>query len=200
MTNILFEVTAIILLIIANGIFAMSEMAIVAARKSRLRDWAERGNTGANAALNLAENPNQFFSTVQIGITLVGILAGAFGGRTLAHEITPYLNRMPLISAYSDAVAVAIVVICITYFSVVLGELVPKRIALRHPEGISRLMARPMRVLSTLAGPIVWLLSISTDAIFKLLGSRPTTEPPVTEEEIKNSVQKGVPAGVFEDY
>ena len=126
MTNILFEVTAIILLIIANGIFAMSEMAIVAARKSRLKDWVERGNTGAKAALELADNPNQFFSTVQIGITLVGILAGAFGGRTLAHEITPYLSQIPVIGAYSDALALAIVVMCITYVSVVLGELVPK--------------------------------------------------------------------------
>jgi putative hemolysin len=134
---------------------------------------------------------------VQIGITLVGILAGAFGGRTLAHEIIPHLNRMPLISAYSAAVAVAIVVICITYFSVVLGELVPKRIALRHPEGISRMMESPMRVLSK---PIVWLLSVLTDAIFKLLGGPTTFEPPMTEEEIKNSVQQGVPAGVFEDY
>lgn len=198
MTNILFEVTAIILLIIANGIFAMSEMAIVAARKSRLRDWPERGNTGAKAALELADNPNQFFSTVQIGITLVGILAGAFGGRTLAHEITPYLSRIPLIAAYSDALAVAIVVLCITYVSVVLGELVPKRIALRHPEGIARLMASPMRVLSTLAGPVVWLLSVSTDGMFKLLGSQQTTVPPVTEEEIKTLVQQGAQAGVFE--
>ena len=193
----MFEITAIIALIFANGIFAMSEFAVVAARKSRLQDWAER-DSRAKAALELANNPNQFFSTVQIGITLVGILAGAFGGRTLANELAPYLRDRAIVGPYSDAVAVAIVVICITYFSVVLGELVPKRIALGHAEGIARLIARPMQVLSALSGPIVWLLTVSTDTIFRAIGSRPAAEPPVTEEEIKRLVQQGAQAGVFE--
>lgn len=135
---------------------------------------------------------------MQIGITLVGILAGAFGGRTLAHELAPYISDVAIVGPYSNAVALAIVVICITYFSVVLGELVPKRIALGHAEAIARLIARPMRVLSALSGPIVWLLTVSTDTIFKIIGSRPTLEPPVTEEEIKRLVQQGAQAGVFE--
>jgi putative hemolysin len=134
---------------------------------------------------------------VQIGSTLVGILAGAFGGRTLANELAPYVSD-GIFGPYSDAVAVAIVVICITYLSVVLGELVPKRIALGHAEAIARLIARPMRVLSAVSRPIVWLLTVSTDTIFKVIGSRPAVEPPVTEEEIKRLVQQGAQAGVFE--
>jgi putative hemolysin len=197
MTDIMFEIAAIIALIIANGLFAMSELAVVAARKSRLQDWAER-DSRAKAALELANNPNQFFSTVQIGITLVGILAGAFGGRTLANELASYLRDSAIIGPYSDLVAVAIVVICITYFSVVLGELVPKRIALGHAEAIARLIARPMGVLSAIAAPMVWLLTASTDTIFKAIGSRAAPEPPVTEEEIKRLVQQGAQAGVFE--
>src|SRR5687768_10920166 len=147
MSNVVFEIIVIILLIVANGLFAMSELAIVAARKSRLQDWAENGNARAKSALELAENPNQFFSTVQIGITLVGILAGAFGGRTLASELSTYLAGIPAIEPYSSTIALGAVVICITYFSVVLGELVPKRIALTHAETIASFMAGPMRLL-----------------------------------------------------
>src|ERR671923_2692948 len=127
MTNIGFEILVIILLIMANGLFAMSEIAVVAARKSRLQHRAEKGDAKAKAALELANQPNQFLSTVQIGITLVGILAGAFGGRTLANEITRYLNTIPILSHYSESIALGAVVICITYLSVVFGELVPKR-------------------------------------------------------------------------
>src|SRR5919106_5580538 len=129
MTSIGFEILFIMLLIMANGIFAMSEIALVAARKSRLQDRAEKGDHKAKAALELANQPNQFLSTVQIGITLVGILAGAFGGRNLANEIARYLNTIPVLSHYSQAIALGIIVMCITYLSVVIGELVPKRIA-----------------------------------------------------------------------
>jgi putative hemolysin len=198
MKNVEFELFAIFLLILANGVFAMSEIALVAARKSRLQAWAEKGNAKARAAVELAKDPNQFFSTVQIGITLVGILAGAFGGRTLARGLASYLAGVPALQAYSDAIAVGIVVAGITYFSVVFGELIPKRIALSHPETIAMLMAKPMRLLSRLSSPLVWLLTASTDLIFKLLGRRPPPESPVTDEEIKSLVQKGTAAGVFE--
>src|SRR5688500_18119599 len=198
MTTVAFESIVIIFLIIANGLFAMSELAIVAARKSRLRDWAEKGSASARSALELAENPNQFFSTVQIGITLVGILAGAFGGRTLASELSRYLARIPVLEPYSESIALGIVVIGITYLSVVVGELVPKRIALSHAERIVTFMAGPMRLLSAISSPIVRLLTVSTDAIFRLVGSRPPLEPPVTEEEIKTLIQQGTAAGVFE--
>ena len=199
MSNVVFEIVVIILLIVANGLFAMSELAIVAARKSRLQDWAENGNARAKSALELAENPNQFFSTVQIGITLVGILAGAFGGRTLASELSAYLSEIPAIQPYSTTIALGTVVICITYLSVVLGELVPKRIALRHAERIATLMAGPMRLLSALSSPVVRLLTASTDAIFRLIGSPPSQEPPVTEEEIRRLIEQGTAAGVFEE-
>ena len=199
MTTIAFESIVIIFLIIANGLFAMSELAIVAARKSRLRDWAEKGSASARAALELAENPNRFFSTVQIGITLVGILAGAFGGRTLASELSIHLAGIPAIEPYSRTIALGAVVICITYFSVVIGELVPKRIALSHAERIATVMAGPMRLLSAISSPIVRLLTASTDAIFRLVGSAPSQEPPVTEEEIRRLIQQGTAAGVFEE-
>ena len=199
MTNVVFEIVVIILLIVANGLFAMSELAIVAARKSRLQDWAENGNARAKSALELAENPNRFFSTVQIGITLVGILAGAFGGRTLASELSTYLSEIPAIQPYSSTIALGTVVICITYLSVVLGELVPKRIALRHAERIATWMAGPMRLLSAISSPVVRLLTASTDAIFRLIGSPPSQEPPVTEEEIRRLIEQGTAAGVFEE-
>jgi putative hemolysin len=199
MSNVVFEIVVIILLIVANGLFAMSELAIVAARKSRLQDWAENGNARARSALELAQNPNQFFSTVQIGITLVGILAGAFGGRTLASELSTYLSEIPAIRPYSTTIALGTVVICITYLSVVLGELVPKRIALSHAERIATLMAGPMRLLSAISSPVVRLLTASTDAIFRLLGSPPSQEPPVTEEEIRRLIEQGTAAGVFEE-
>src|SRR5918992_3913096 len=198
MTNIAFEIIVIALLIIANGLFAMSELALVAARKSRLQDWAEKGNPRAKSALELAENPNQFFSTVQIGITLVGILAGAFGGRTLASELSTYVARVPAMQPYSQPIALGIVVIGITYLSVVVGELVPKRIALSHAESIATSMAGPMRLLSAISSPVVRLLTASTDALFRLLGSRTPQEPPVTEEEIRRLIQQGTAAGVFE--
>ncbi|TMP92346.1 MAG: HlyC/CorC family transporter, partial [Verrucomicrobia bacterium] len=198
MTDIGLEMALIMLLIIGNGVFAMSEIAIVAARKSRLQDWAGKGDAKAKRALELANQPNQFLSTVQIGITLVGILAGAFGGRSLADEIARYLSTVPVIQAYSDAIALGVVVICITYLSVVIGELVPKRIALGHPEKIATFMAGPMQMLSAISSPVVRLLSVSTDALFRLLGSRPVKEAPVTEEEVKTLIQQGTAAGVFE--
>jgi putative hemolysin len=138
-----FEIVVVALVILANGLFAMSEMAVVTSRKSRLQDWARRGNTRAKLALELAQNPSRFLPAVQIGITLVGIFTGAFGGRTIADRVATYLTTVPWIEPYSDAVALVIVVVAITYFFLVIGELVPKRLALRHPEAISSLVALP---------------------------------------------------------
>jgi putative hemolysin len=197
MINVGFEIFVIGLLILANGIFAMSEMALIAARKSRLQDMAEKGDIKAKSALELANQPNQFLSTVQIGITLVGILAGAFAGRTVADKLAVYLSAIPALKFYSEPIALGLVVICITYLSVVIGELLPKRIALRYPEKIAIFMVPLMRMLSAIAAPVVRLLTMSTDAIFKLLGKQPTPEPPVTEEEVKILIEQGTAAGVF---
>jgi putative hemolysin len=199
MSEIGVEIVVIFLLIVANGVFAMSEMAVVTARKSRLQDWANRGDARARAALELANAPNRFLSAVQIGITLIGILAGAFGGRTLAEPIAEYFRAVPGLEPYSRAIGLSVVVMTITYFSLVVGELVPKRFALRHPESIAAFIAGPMRVVAKIAAPMVHLLSLSTDAVFRLFGGTPMQEPPVTQEEIKTLVQKGTEAGVFEE-
>jgi putative hemolysin len=193
------EIVIVFLLILANGVFAMSEMAVVTARKSRLLEWANKGNASARAAVELASAPNRFLSAVQIGITLIGIVAGAFGGTTLAGRLAQYFNTIPGIAPYSRTLGLVIVVLIITYFSLVVGELVPKRLALRHPDNIATFVARPMRWISRLAAPLVYLLNVSTDAIFRIFGKHSVQEPPVTEEEIKTLVQKGTEAGVFEE-
>ena len=194
-----FEIVVVALLILANGLFAMSEMAVVTSRKSRLQDWARRGNPRAKLALELANAPNRILSAVQVGITLIGILTGAFGGRTIANWLAAQLESIPVVAAYSGAVSVAIVVIAITYFSLVFGELVPKRLALRHPEGIATFVAVPLSIFSKLSTPMVYLLTISTDAVSRLFGKQKLQEPPVTEEEINILIQQGTEAGVFEE-
>jgi len=194
-----FEVIAIFLLLIANGIFAMSEIALVTARKSRLQDLASKGMANARAALELANAPNQFLSTVQIGITLVGILAGAFGGRTLTEWIAARLSAVPVIGPYSHALGLGIVVLGITYLSVIIGELVPKRLALSNPEGIAMFIAAPMRLVLKACGPAVHFLSLSTDLVFRLFGKRFEEQSPVSEEEIRTLVRQGAVAGVFHE-
>jgi putative hemolysin len=199
MTVIVFESLFIILLVFANGLFAMSEMAVVSSRKTRLQQLAGTGNSRARDALVLANNPDRFLSTVQIGITLVGVLAGAFGGATIAEQIGFRLSDVPALAQYGEAIGVGIVVLAITYLSLIFGELVPKRLALNNPERIASLIARPMGVLSVLASPFVRLLSFSTGAVIKLLRIRSSTEPPVTEEEIRFLIEQGTQAGVFEE-
>ena len=193
------EIVIIFLLILANGLFAMSEIAVITARKSRLQDWANKGNTKAKVALEIAGSPNQFLSTIQIGITLIGILAGAFAGRTIATRLSTALNAVPGMEPYSEAAGLAVVVIAITYFSLIIGELVPKRVALGYPEGIATVVAVPMRVLSAVSAPAVWMLSVSTEGILGMLGGRSSKEPPVTEEEIKALIRQGTKAGIFEE-
>ena len=173
MNNFFLEILIVFLLIIANSIFAMAEIAIVSARKARLQQLADEGNRQAQTALELANNPNQFLSTTQIGMTLVGILAGAFGGTTIAEVIAVPVKAIPLLAPYSGAISIGIVVVTLTYFSLIIGELVPKRIALNNAERIASLVAAPMRTLSLLASPLVKLLSFSTDLVIRLLGVTP---------------------------
>jgi putative hemolysin len=193
------ELFLILALLLANGVFAMSEMAIVSARKVRLRQRAETGDPNARKALELAEHPSRFLSTVQVGITLIGILAGAYGGATVAEQLAVYVERVPALVEYADEIAFAAVVAGVTFLSLVIGELVPKRIALLHPEAIARVVARPMHLLSVVATPIVNVLTASTDAILLVLGVRKTQQPPVTEEDISALIEEGTAAGVFEE-
>ncbi|NJL40301.1 MAG: HlyC/CorC family transporter [Leptolyngbyaceae cyanobacterium RM2_2_4] len=199
MSSVTTEILIILLLVIANGVFAMSEIAVVSARKARLQELAEDGDAKAQAALELANSPNRFLSTVQVGITLIGILAGAFGGATLAGRLAPYIELVPVLRNYSQAIAFGLVVAIITYLSIIIGELVPKRLALASPEKIASLVAIPMQWLSKIAYPIVYLLTSSTDSILRLLGSGGASdEPLVTEEEIKVLIRQGAEAGTFE--
>jgi putative hemolysin len=178
----------------------MSEIAIVSARKIRLQQRADAGSTRARAALNLAMNPTHFLSTIQIGITLIGILAGAFAGATIAKELEGFFSKLPIpwLSAYSEALSVGLVVLVITYLSLILGELAPKQIGLNNPEGIAASIAPVMRVLSRLTAPVVHLLSSSTNLVLRGLGIRPSSEPEVTEEEIKLLIEQGTEGGIFE--
>jgi magnesium and cobalt exporter, CNNM family len=198
MSPVFVEIVIILVLILANGVFAMAETAFVSSRKSRLQQRANAGDSRARAALELANAPNQFLSTVQLGITLIGILAGAFGGATIADALAVYLRTLPWLAPYSQTVAFALVVACITYLSLVIGELVPKRLALNNPERIAASLVGPMRVLSALAAPFVHMLSLSTDAVLRLLRLRPPAEPPITEEEINVLIEEGRQAGTFE--
>ncbi|MEH2396499.1 hemolysin family protein [Nostoc sp.] len=199
MSSITFEILIILVLIIANGVFSMSEMAIVSARKVRLHQLANQGDPKAKAALKLAESPNHFLSTVQVGISLIGILTGAFGGATIANRVAVYVKRVPLLAPYSDPLSFGIVVLIITYFSLIVGELVPKRLALNNPERIASIVAIPMQALAAIASPVVYLLSASTDLILRVLGITASTEPQVTEEEIKILIEQGTEAGTFEE-
>ena len=192
------EFLFLLLLILVNGLFAMSEIAVVSSRKTRLQQWAEEGKARAGVALELASEPGHFLAAIQVGITLIGILSGAFGEATVAASLAGRIAQVPVLAPYSATIALAIIVSAITILSVILGELVPKRIALRNPEGIAVMVARPMRLLSKVAYPLVRFLSIMTESVLKLLGLRPTQTPPVTEEEIKVMMEQGAEAGVFD--
>lgn len=192
------EITIILVLIVLNGIFAMAEFALVSSKKTRLQQRADHGDAGAAAALELMNEPSSFLSTVQIGITLVGIFAGAFGGATVAREVGAWFFHFPLLSPYSDLLGITMVVIVITYLTVVFGELVPKRIALTNAETLASAVARPMRLLSIIGAPLVFIFSRSTDVILRILRIHDAAEPPVTEDEIKILLAQGTEAGVFE--
>lgn len=188
-----------IVLILINGLFSLSEMAVVSARKVRLQQRAEEGSKGARTALNLAAQPTRFLSTVQIGMTLIGILSGALGGATIAEALEAYFAQYPALQPYSKAIGVGIVVTVITYFSLVIGELVPKRLALNNAERIAASVAPIMQFVATIARPFVNLLSASTELVVRLLGIKPASEPTITEEEVKILIEQGRATGVFED-
>jgi putative hemolysin len=191
------EIFILLFLFLLNGLFAMSEIAIVSARKIRLQQAAADGSASAQVALRLASQPSQFLSTIQVGITLIGILSGAYGEAALSGRLEDYLKQFPEIAPYSRGLSLAVVVAGITYFSLIVGELVPKRLALQRPEQIATAMARPMRALSLATYPVVRILSFSTDLILRLMGARHSEEPLVTEREIKAMIHQGTEAGVF---
>jgi putative hemolysin len=192
------EILIIILLTVFNGALAMAEAAILAARKTRLQQLADEGNVRAKVTLEMAKDPNRFLSTIQIGITLVGVLAGAFGGITIAENIAFQLDKIPALEPYSETIGVLAVVLFTTYLSLVIGELVPKRLALQNPERIAMMSAPWMARLSALTGPVVRLLGVSTDAVLRLTGVRASNDPPTSEEEIRVLIRQGVQAGVFD--
>ena len=199
MENIGFEVTLILVLVVANGIFSMAELAVVSSRKARLRQRAEEGHRGADVAVELANNPHDFLSTVQVGITMIGTLAGAFGGATIAEKLAVSLKSYPAVAEHAESIAITVVVLIISYLSLILGELVPKNLALSNPEGIACWMAPPMRFLSRLGAPFVRFLTFSTKMVMKLIPVRANTEAPVTEEEIKVLIAQGTEHGTFEE-
>jgi putative hemolysin len=193
------EILILVLLLAFNFFLAMSEIAVISARRVRLEQSAQRGNRGARAALALMDAPTRFLSTVQSGMTLVGIVAGALGEAVFADDIATLLDRIPALARHSHAIATVIVVLAITYLTLVIGELVPKRLALNSPERIASFVAAPMRVLSIITSPFVHLLSASTDLVLRLFPRKVAGEELVTEEEIRSLVAKGAAAGLFHE-
>ncbi len=193
------QIIVIFLLIVVNGLLALSELAIVSSRTSRLQQRVDANRRGAKAALELAENPNRFLSTVQVGITLIGVVNGVFGGAALAAPLGETLARIPWIGRYSDGISVFAVVAVITYLSLIIGELVPKRLAIQQPENVACLVAGPMKMLSRIAAPAVTLLGVSSDLVLRLMGAKAPSEPAITEEEIYLLLKQGAEAGIFHD-
>jgi putative hemolysin len=193
------EIAILIFLVLLNGVFAMSELAIVSAKKPRLKASADRGNKGAKAALKLLDDPSRMLSTVQIGITLIGVIAGAYGATAIADDLAPVIrSNLPSLSEWADDIAFGIVIVLTTYLSLVLGELVPKRIAMSAPEAIAGAVAPGMSILATVSGPVVWLLKGSTEGLLRLLGLHRTKQSDVTEEEIHSLIDEGHSAGLIE--
>jgi putative hemolysin len=191
------EIVVLLVLIVLNGLLAMSELAVVSSRRARLERMAASGDRGARAALRLVADPGRFLSSVQIGITLVGIFAGAFGGATVAARIGRWLNGFPGVAPNGEEIAFVLTVVAVTYLTLIVGELVPKHIALANPERIAARIARPMQILARVAGPAVWLLKISTESVLALLGLKDVRRQPITEEELKSMIAEGTRAGVF---
>ena len=190
---------AVVLLLIAlNGVLSMSELAIVSARPSRLQQRSRDGSTGAGVALELAEDPGKFLSSVQIGITLIGIVNGAYGGARLSGPFAELLAKIPGLAPYSEQISAISVVAIITYLSLIIGELVPKQLALQRAETIAATMAPAMKILATFSAPVVWLLSVSSDFVLRLIRARHSDEPAVTEEEVRILLSQATEAGIFE--
>ena len=193
------DVFLLLLLILLNGVLAMSEIAIVSSRKSRLQKLADDGSPGAETALALANEPSGFLSTIQVGITTVGILSGAIGENALATPLAAWLSEVPFLAPHARALSLIVVVVLLTYFSVVVGELVPKRLGLLAPEKIASLIAAPMNWMARMTRPLVWLLSSSSSVVLQLVGAKSREEPPVTNDEINVLMEQGAEAGVFHE-
>ncbi|MGB8214160.1 MAG: hemolysin family protein [Anaerolineales bacterium] len=197
--NIGLEILIIFLLLLLNGFFALSETSILAARKARLQQRVNDGDANARQALHLAENPNRFLPTVQIGITLIGVLTGAVGGAVFSDSLAALMDKVPALVPYARSASLAIVVILITFFSMLIGELVPKRLALHDPEKVASGIAGIIGFIAALFSPVVWLLEKSCDLVLRMLGVQPSQEPPVTEEELLVQLDEGTQAGVFKE-
>lgn len=193
------DIVLLLLLILLNGILAMSEIAVVSSRKSRLQKLADDGAPGAKTALELSNEPSAFLSAIQVGITTVGILSGAIGENALADPLGEWLSAVPFLQPYARGLALSFVVVVLTYFSVVVGELVPKRLGLLAPETVAAMIASPMTLLARVTRPLVWLLSSSSSLILKVIGAKPGTEAPVSNDEINVLMEQGAEAGVFHE-
>jgi putative hemolysin len=193
------EILIILFLIILNGVFSMSEIALISARKNRLENAAKKGNKSAQTALDLANAPNKFLSTVQIGITLIGILTGIFSSNKITSDVQIFISQFESLMPFANTISVVIVVVVLTFFSLVLGELLPKRIGLNHPEAIAKAVAYPMKLVSIITAPFIWLLTISTEFLLKILMIKPSADGKVTEEEIKAIIKEGTEGGEVQE-
>ena len=193
------EIVIILFLIILNGLFSMSEIALISARKNRLESAAKKGNKSAQVALELANAPNKFLSTVQIGITLIGILTGIYSGDKVTSDVQLFVSSFDSLKPFAATISVVIVVVILTFFSLVLGELLPKRIGLNYPEMIAKKVAMPMKVVSVITAPFIWLLTNSTEFLMNVLQIRPNTDGKVTEEEIKAIIKEGTEGGEVQE-
>lgn len=193
------EILIIFLLILINGIFSMSEIALVSSRKFKLESAAKKGNKNAELALKFSNSPNTFLSTVQIGITLIGILTGIYSGEQITEDVRDFVIKVPFLVEYSNSISVAIVLIILTFFSIVFGELIPKRIGLTYPETISILVAKPMSIISTITKPFIWLLAKTNDFFLGLFGVKEKKEGNISEEEIKSIIQDSTDSGEIQE-
>jgi putative hemolysin len=193
------EILIIIGLVLLNGIFSMSEMSLVSSRKFKLENAKKKGSKGAKTALELSDNPTKFLSTVQIGITLIGILLGVYSGENLTNDVSNYLGQFDLIKDYAHNISTGLTVVFVTYLSIVLGELLPKRIAMTFPEAIAIVLAQPMKILSIITSPFVWLLTTTNDILLKIMGIKKTTDSKVSEEEIKSIIKESAEGGEIQD-
>src|SRR5664279_6244915 len=195
----MFSLIILFCLIFLNGLFVMAEIALVSARKSKLEDMASKGDVKAKAALNLTENPELFLSTAQIGITLIAILTGFYSGEKFTENLRPYIEKVPYLHRYAGSIATALIVIFVTFLSILFGELIPKRIGLLKAERIARIVAGPMKVFSRIGYPIVALLNWLSNLFFILFAIKPSPEGNVTEDEIKAIINEGTEQGTIEE-
>jgi putative hemolysin len=193
------EILIILALVLLNGMFSMSEMSLVSSRKFKLESSKKKGSTGAKAALELSENPTKFLSTVQIGITLIGILLGVYSGENLTTNVANFFAQFEPIKPYADPIATGVVVVFVTYLSIVLGELLPKRLGMTFPEPIAIALSKPMKILSVITSPFVWLLTFTNDILLTIMGIKKTTDSKVSEEEIKSIIKESAEGGEIQE-